>query len=60
MGALIEPATAATAIRCKFIVTTSVLVQGPPSPMALIRTFGSSEEPRVKLYRDHAAWCAHT
>lgn len=34
-----------------------VSVQGPPSPLALLRTFGSTEEPRVKLYRDHAAWC---
>jgi len=26
---------------------------------ALERRFGSKEAPRVKLYRDHAAWCPY-
>lgn len=33
-----------------------LLGQGPPNAIALRRTFGSTEEPRVKLYRDHATW----
>jgi glutathione S-transferase len=32
---------------------------GPTHPLALKRTFGSSEPVRVKLYRDHAAWCPY-
>lgn len=32
---------------------------GDTHPLALRRTFGSSEPPRVKLYRDHAAWCPY-
>jgi hypothetical protein len=32
-------------------------LQGPASSYALRRTFGQPGEPRVKLYRDHAAWC---
>ncbi len=35
------------------------LETGPPSPIALRRTFGQPGEPRVKLYRDHAAWCPY-
>lgn len=35
------------------------LETGPPNPMALKRTFGSNEPVRVKLYRDHAAWCPY-
>ena len=35
------------------------LETGPPSPAALRRTFGQPGEPRVKLYRDHAAWCPY-
>lgn len=39
----------------------SLLENGPPSPAALRRTFGLSNdaEPRVILYRDHAAWCPY-
>jgi len=33
--------------------------QGPTHPLALKRTFGSTEPIRVKLYRDHAAWCPY-
>ena len=32
--------------------------QGDLHPMATRRTFGSSAPVRVKLYRDHASWCA--
>ena len=32
---------------------------GPPTPFALKRTFGKSGEPKIKLYRDHAAWCPY-
>lgn len=32
-------------------------LQGPASSYSLRRTFGQAGEPRVKLYRDHAAWC---
>ena len=35
------------------------LETGPPNPAALRRTFGQPGEPRVKLYRDHAAWCPY-
>ena len=35
------------------------LETGPASSHALKRTFGSSEAPRVKLYRDSAAWCPY-
>lgn len=40
-------------------VTSPDLEAGPTHPLSLKRTFGSSEPIRVKLYRDHAAWCAH-
>lgn len=33
--------------------------QGPTNPLALKRTFGKSGPIRVKLYRDHAAWCPY-
>lgn len=32
---------------------------GAPTAKALRRTFGSREPIRVKLYRDHAAWCPY-
>eukprot|EP01023_Acetabularia_acetabulum_P047085 TRINITY_DN4941_c0_g1_i1.p1 TRINITY_DN4941_c0_g1~~TRINITY_DN4941_c0_g1_i1.p1 ORF type:complete len:520 (-),score=102.22 TRINITY_DN4941_c0_g1_i1:135-1694(-) len=32
---------------------------GPTNPHALKRTFGKDEQIRVKLYRDHAAWCPY-
>eukprot|EP01025_Chloroclados_australasicus_P018932 TRINITY_DN2011_c0_g1_i1.p1 TRINITY_DN2011_c0_g1~~TRINITY_DN2011_c0_g1_i1.p1 ORF type:complete len:511 (-),score=60.95 TRINITY_DN2011_c0_g1_i1:294-1826(-) len=32
---------------------------GPTNPHALKRTFGKDEPIRVKLYRDHAAWCPY-
>ncbi|CAL8471991.1 g11533 [Coccomyxa elongata] len=35
------------------------LENGPTNPLALRRTFGQSGTPRVKLYRDHAAWCPY-
>eukprot|EP00882_Tetradesmus_deserticola_P012311 GHRQ01013047.1.p1 GENE.GHRQ01013047.1~~GHRQ01013047.1.p1 ORF type:complete len:320 (+),score=109.31 GHRQ01013047.1:150-1109(+) len=35
------------------------LVNGPTHPLALKRTFGSTEPIRVKLYRDHAGWCPY-
>ena len=35
------------------------LENGPTTPHALVRRFGSTEEPRVLLYRDHAAWCPY-
>ena len=35
------------------------LENGPPNPLSLKRTFGSDKEPRIKLYRDHAAWCPY-
>jgi hypothetical protein len=38
---------------------SSAFPQGPTHPLALKRTFGSSEPIRVKLYRDHAAWCPY-
>ncbi|GLC43420.1 hypothetical protein PLESTB_001555600 [Pleodorina starrii] len=33
--------------------------EGPTHPLALKRLFGSTEPVRVKLYRDHAAWCPY-
>jgi glutathione S-transferase len=32
---------------------------GPTSPLASVRLFGSTGEPRVLLYRDHAGWCPY-
>lgn len=32
---------------------------GPPNPQSLKRTFGSTEPIKIKLYRDHAAWCPY-
>lgn len=32
---------------------------GPPNAHSLRRTFGSTEPIRIKLYRDHAAWCPY-
>jgi hypothetical protein len=31
----------------------------PTNPFALKRTFGKEGPIRVKLYRDHAAWCPY-
>ncbi|KAI8471411.1 MAG: glutathione S-transferase [Monoraphidium minutum] len=39
--------------------TAPDLENGPTHPLSLKRTFGSSEPIRVKLYRDHAAWCPY-
>lgn len=39
--------------------TSPDLENGPTNPLSLKRTFGSSEPIRVKLYRDHAAWCPY-
>jgi len=37
-----------------------VLEEGPTNPRAMRRTFGQSPDNiRVKLYRDHAAWCPY-
>jgi len=33
--------------------------EGPTCSQALLRTFGSSSEPRVVLYRDTHAWCPY-
>lgn len=35
------------------------LTNGPTSSQSLLRLFGSTGEPRVKLYRDRAAWCPY-
>ena len=35
------------------------LETGPPTPLSLRRTFGQQGEPRITLYRDHAAWCPY-
>lgn len=35
------------------------LENGPTNPHALIRRFGTTAEPRVLFYRDHAAWCPY-
>ena len=35
------------------------LENGPANPKALVRRFGTSDEPRVLFYRDHAAWCPY-
>lgn len=40
-----------------YATTSPPCVQGPAHSYALRRTFGQPGEPRVKLYRDHAAWC---
>lgn len=40
-------------------VETHDLETGPANSAALRRTFGQPGEPRVKLYRDHAAWCPY-
>lgn len=40
--------------------TSPDLENGPTTPLSLKRTFGKPSEPiRVKLYRDHAAWCPY-
>ena len=39
--------------------TSPDLETGPPNPLSLRRTFGSTSPVRVKLYRDHAAWCPY-
>lgn len=39
--------------------TSPDLENGPTHPLALKRTFGQSGPIRVKLYRDHAAWCPY-
>lgn len=35
------------------------LENGPANPKALIRRFGTTVEPRVLFFRDHAAWCPY-
>ena len=35
------------------------VLQGPSNPLSLRRTFGTTGEPKLKLYRDHAAWCPY-
>ena len=35
------------------------LENGPANPKALIRRFGTTDEPRVLFFRDHAAWCPY-
>ena len=35
------------------------LENGPPSPLALTRRFGTAGTPTLLLYRDHAAWCPY-
>lgn len=37
----------------------SIPEDGPTNPLALKRTFGKEGPIRVKLYRDHAAWCPY-
>ncbi len=39
--------------------TAPDLVNGPTNPHSLLRLFGTTGEPRVLLYRDHAAWCPY-
>ena len=34
--------------------------QGPAHSYATLRTFGQPGEPRITLYRDHAAWCEYS
>ena len=35
------------------------LENGPANPKALVRRFGTVDEPRVLFFRDHAAWCPY-
>mmetsp|Transcript_5968 Transcript_5968/g.15363 ORF Transcript_5968/g.15363 Transcript_5968/m.15363 type:complete len:531 (+) Transcript_5968:148-1740(+) len=35
------------------------LENGPTNAKSMTRRFGKAEEPRVILYRDHAAWCPY-
>ncbi len=53
----VEVDTVTAAIANTFCVAcAAALPQGPTHPMALKRMFGTTEPPRVKLYRDHASW----
>eukprot|EP00891_Asterochloris_glomerata_P004643 jgi/Astpho2/4643/e_gw1.00067.117.1_t len=36
-----------------------LFLQGPPNVSSLKRTFGQPGEPKIKLYRDSAAWCPY-
>lgn len=39
--------------------TAPDLENGPANAAALLRPFGSSAPPKIKLYRDHATWCPY-
>ena len=55
-----ELAAVADALKTSHGVPLAVdLENGPANPKALVRRFGTSDEPRVLFYRDHAAWCPY-
>jgi len=41
------------------VPTAEDLDNGPTNAKSLTRLFGTSEAPKVVLYRDHAAWCPY-